>query len=193
MPNLTRRRLLLMKNKLSNILFILLCIVLLAASLCMGAVRGWRKERNEVLSAMAGGGELRTQLEYRGMDAANLAVVAGRHLPADHADLLALRQASAVLLSDTDDVQAILDADAIITAIARAFAEELPALPSLQDSVRDQAYIRTLTGALGTEHSLSVTYAELTADYNHRLSTSLTGMLATLLGVEPLPTAATPE
>ena len=178
-----------MKAKLSNILFVLLCIALLVASLCMGAVRGWSMERRDVLASLAESGELRTQLEYRGMDAANLAVVAARHLPADDADLVALRDASTTLLGDTEDVQALLEADAAITAIARSFAEELPLLPSVAASKRDTTYVRTLTEALGKKNSLTHAYSMLTDDFNQRLTTSLSGKLAMLLGVDPLPAA----
>lgn len=176
-----------MKNKLSNILFALLCAVLLLAAVGLGAVRGWSSDRAEVLSALTREGEMRTQLEYRGMDAANLAVVAARHLPADHADLLALRQAADVLLSDTEDADAILAADAAITRIARQFSQELPLLPSMQASSRDQAYVTMLTGTLGKRDGLTHTYTLLVEDFNAGLSGSLTGKIAMLLGVKPLP------
>lgn len=176
-----------MKIRLSNILFALLCIMLLGASLCIGAVRGWSMERSEVLSSLGESGELRMQLEYRGMDAANLAVVAARHLPAHDANLVALRQASGVLLSGNDDVQALLEADAAITDVARAFATQLPLLPTVAASQRDTTYVCTLTSALGKMNSLTHTYSVLTEDFNQRITSSLTGRLAMLLGVDPLP------
>lgn len=179
-----------MKNKLSNVLFALLCAGILLAALGIGAVRGWSADRTEVLAALTRGGEMRMQLEYRGMDAANLAVVAARHLPADDADLTALRQASSVLLSDTEDAEAILAADAAITRIALDFAQELPLLPSIQASSRDQAYVTSLTGALGKKNGLTHSYTLLVEDFNRKLATSLTGKVAMLLGVSPLPVPA---
>lgn len=176
-----------MKNKLSNIPFALLCAVILLAALGIGAVRGWSADRAEVLAALTQEGEMRTQLEYRGMDAANLAVVAARHLPADDADLIALRNASAVLLSGTEDPEAILSADAVITRIALQFAQELPLLPSMQASSRDQAYVTMLTSALGRKNGLTHSYTLLVEDFNTKLTTSLTGRVAMLLGVDPLP------
>lgn len=178
-----------MKIRLSNILFAALCIALLSASLCIGAVRGWSIERNEILSAMEGSGELRNQFEYRGMDAANLCVVAARHLPEEDADLIALRQASDVLLSTDADAHALLQADADITAIARTFAAILPDLPSVQASARDQMYISTLALALDSRNSLTLTYTEMINDFNQRLAGSPTGQLAMFFGVDPLPSA----
>lgn len=178
-----------MKIKLSNILFVLMCIVLLSASVCMGVVRGWSRERSGILSALTENGDLRIQLEYRGMDAANLASVASRHLPADHADLLALLAASGMLLGDYADVHGILVADADVTAIARRFSQELPALASVQASTRDQAYIHTLTELLGNQDDLANSYVLMINDFNQRMSTSPTGRLAMFFGVKLLPSA----
>lgn len=179
-----------MKISLKNILFALLCVALLGVALCSGAVRGWSADRDEVLAALTSDGSMRTQLEYRGMDAANLAVVAARHLPADHADLVALRQASQTLLSGTQDVTTLLEADAIITDVAFRFASELPLMASVQASERDQAYITLLTSSLGKKSSLTHSYTLLVEDFNQQLTTSLTGKLAMLLGVDPLPAPA---
>ena len=176
-----------MKNKLSNILFALLCLALLLAAVCLGAVRGWSADRAEVIAALTQDGEMHTQLEYRGMDAANLAVVAARHLPADDDDLMALRQASDTLLSGTGNADAILSADAAITRIALQFAQELPLLPSMQTSNRDQAYLTQLTSSLGKRDGLTHTYLLRVEEFNDGLSGSLTGKLAMLLGVKPLP------
>lgn len=176
-----------MKITLSNILIALLCAALICAALLVGAVRGWNGEREEALSALTEKGEMRTQLEERGMDAANLSVVAARHLASDNADLLALQAASRTLLSDTQDIQAILQADATITSVALRFSTELPLLPSVQHSSRDQTYISMLTASLGKKSSLTNGYTQLVEDYNHRLSSSIMGRLAMLLGVDPLP------
>ena len=179
-----------MKTILSKILTVLLCVALAAAAVGIGAVRGWSAERERALDALGDGGAMRTQLEHRGMDAANLAVVAARHLPAADADLLALRQASDTLLSDTEDVIAIMEADQTITVVAARFAASLPQLASVQGSSRDMAYIDALTGSLDKQSSLTHSYTLLTEDFNSRLSGSLLGRLAMLLGVDPLPTLA---
>ena len=117
-------------------------------------------------------------------------MVAARHLPEDDADLLALREASATLLSGTEDVEKILAADAVITDVAMRFADVLPQQSTMKDHQRDMAYVTRLTGSLGTKGSLTHNYALLVEDFNQQLTTSLSGKLAMLLGVKPLPAPA---
>lgn len=178
-----------MKAHLSTILSIVLCVVLVAAAVCIGAVRGWSDDRSEVLNALSADGEMRALLETRAMDAANLAVVAARHLPADDADLTALREASALMLSNAAQTEQLLQADDVITDAALRLADELPALSTVQSSRRDRAYVSMLTGTLSKKTALSHRYTLLVEDFNQRLSSSLSGKLAMLLGVDPLPGA----
>lgn len=175
-----------MKNSLTTILSILLCIVLIAAAVCIGAYRGWTDERSAALNALSENSEIRTLLADRAMDAANLAVAASRHLPADDEHLAALRSASAAILSGETDASALIAADAAITDAALRFAEELPNLPSVQQSARDKTYVVMLTGSLSRSSGLEESYAQLVGDFNQRLSDSLMGRLAMLLGVKPL-------
>ena len=168
----------------------LLCTILILFAVCIGAIRGWNEERSAALAALTASGDMRTQLENRGMDAANLAVVAARHLPDSDADLAALREGSHVLLSGTEDVSVILSADEAITNAALHLAETLPALESVQSSSRDSTYVTMLTATLGKKSSLTHTYTLLVEDFNTRLEGSLTGRLAMLLGVKPLPAIA---
>ena len=176
-----------MKNTLSTVIAVVLCVLLVAVALCIGTVRGWSAERGDVLNALTSGGEMHALMENRGMDAANLAVVAARHLAADDEDLLSLRSASALLLSGTEDAQALLEADRVITDVAVRFAEDLPGLASVQASTRDKAYVSMLTSTLGKKTGLTHTYTRLVEDFNQRLTTTLSGKVAMLLGVDPLP------
>ena len=77
-------------------------------------------------------------------------------------------------------------ADAAISAAAAHLASLLPELPSVQASPRDQAYISTLTRTLSEDAGAADAFAAAVQDYNARLTGSLTGRLAMLLGVEPL-------
>lgn len=176
-----------MKIRFTTILSIVCCLLLCAAALCVGAYRGWSQEREAALSALTSEGGMREQLEHRAMDAANLAVVAARHLPADDADLNSLRKASVTLLSGTEDGRLIMQADEVITGVALRFSEELAALPSVQSSSRDKTYVAMLTSKLGKKSGLTNSYALLVKDYNQRLETSLSGRIAMLLGIAPLP------
>jgi len=181
-----------MKNTLSTVIAVILCVLLVAAALCLGTVRGWSSERETALSALMEGGEMHTLLENRAMDAVNLSVVAARHLPADDETLLALQSASSLMLSGKAGAEELMLADDTITDAALRLAGELPSLSSVQASTRDKAYVSMLTATLGKKTGLTHTYTKLVEDFNHRLTTSLTGKVAMLLGVTPLPVRDAP-
>jgi len=175
-----------MKNKLSTILSILVCAVFVAAAVCVGTYRGWSHEREEALAALSSEGGLHSLLETRALDAANLAIVAARHLPESNADLRSLRETASLLLSGQADLEQLMLADEAITEVAQRFASELPGLRTVQDSQRDRAYISVLTSALSRNTSLQQNCGQLVEDFNQRLNGSLMGRLAMLLGVEPV-------
>lgn len=176
-----------MKTRLNTILGVVLCVALVAAAVCIGSYRGWSAERSAALNALSADGNMYSLLETRAMDAANLAVVAARHLPADDSDLIDLRGASDAMLSGKATVDELLQADFRLTDVALRFADELPRLPSVQSSKRDKAYISMLTASLGQKTGLSHNYTLLVEDFNQRLTSDLSGRLAMLLGVTPLP------
>lgn len=175
-----------MKNSISTFLCVLLTIALVAGAVCIGAVRGWSGEREAALGALTYNSEMAETLEIRAMDAANLAVVAARHLPQDDADLAALRAAYETIISGKAPADEIAFADEVIAAAAASLAERLPGLTSVKASGRDQVYISTLTRTLSEAAGSASSYSTAVDDYNARLTASLTGKLAMLLGVEPL-------
>ena len=178
-----------MKNNLTGALCVVLAVVLAAGAVCLGAYRGWRGERSQVLETLNREGDMAQALQSRAMDAANLAVVASRHVKEDdegYADAAALREAYAAMISGSADAAAMARADAAISAAAARLAALLPELPSVQASPRDQAYISTLTRTLSEDAGAADAFAAAIRDYNARLTGSLTGRLAMLLGVEPL-------
>lgn len=177
-----------MKNVLTTALAVFAAIVLAAGAVCIGAVNGWKSEREEALSVGETNAELAAVLETRAMDAANLAVVAARHLPEDDKQLALLRDAQAVLWKGSGSMQEMITADALITEIAGAFGKSLPALPSVQASQRDQVYVSMLTRTLSEGESAAALFRLSANDFNTRLNASLTGRLAQLLGVEPITT-----
>ena len=178
-----------MKPNGNTLLSILLCAVLVLAALCIGSFRGWSSERADILHAFTKKGEMHTRLQHRGYDAANLAVVAARHLPADDGDLAALREGSRTLLSGTEDMALLLSVDDDVTNAALRLADSLPTLSTVQASQRDQTYISMLTAALSPRDSVRHSYTLLAEDFNQRLEGSLLGRLALLMGVNPLPEA----
>lgn len=178
-----------MKSTLSTILCILLTAALLAGAVCIGTVRGWHGEMVDTLESISASSDLSEPLRNRGMDAANLAVVASRHLPDKDPDVVLLQQAYSTICVGNSSAAQRSQADAQISIVAASLAQRLPELASVQASQRDQAYISALTRTLSESGTSAEEYAAAIADYNRRLTTSLTGKLAMLLGVEPIPTA----
>ncbi len=171
-----------MKEKIINILSVVGCIVLLIIALCIGAVGGWRDEK-ETLYASAP--EMGQALQNRAMDAANLAVVAARHVTDTDPSVMALREAFELLQRNDLTMQQLLDADKALANAVADLAQRLPALPSMQASARDTAYLTALTRTLSVDSGLDTVLTEAQEAFDKRLSSSLTGRIAMLFGVRP--------
>ena len=169
---------------------VLLALVL--AAVALGAYRGWSGERRQALETFTENTALRDYLEERSMDAANLRVVAARHLDREDEDLAALTQVRKTLTDPEATVEELAAADAELTRLAARLQQELPQLASVQQSSRDQAYITTLTRTLLAAQSVTDSYNAQVESFNRRLEASLTGKLAQLLGVQPLTAYETP-
>lgn len=175
-----------MKSSFTTWLCVALTIILVVSAVLLGAVRGWSGERDKALHSLTQDSALASTLQNRAMDAANLAVVAARHLPQDHADILALRTAYGVFSDASSTAEALARADMSITQAAARLAKSLPELESVRESARDQVYISTLTRALSEATDAQSVYSSAVNDYNARLTRSLTGRIAMLLGITPL-------
>lgn len=175
-----------MKNTLTTLACALVCAVLVIGGICYGAVRGWRAEQDKVLHPDRQEGTVYAALSERAMDAANLCVVAARHLPADDSRLAELRELRATLENEQATTTLLAKADQRLTALANQLADELPRLSSVQQSPRDQVYISTLTRILGEATDSGASYSAQVRAFNQRLRSSLTGRLAIALGVMPL-------
>ena len=175
-----------MKGILSTVLCILLSLALVVFAVGSGAVRGWNGERTKALDTLRQSTDMAVLLENRAMEAANLAVVAARHLNADHPDLLTLQNASGILKDAKAEAADIAEADAALTQAAVNLSHLLPELPSVQADQRDQVYISTLTRTLAETTSAAKVFDEAVNDFNRRLAASPTGQLAMFLGVEPI-------
>lgn len=175
------------KGILSTVMCVVLALALIVFAVGSGAVRGWQGERTKALDTLRQSTDMASLLENRAMDAANLSVVAARHLDADHPDLLALKNAYAILTSDASPAADIAAADAALTQAAVNLAQLLPELPSVQADQRDQVYVSTLTRTLAEMTSVADVFDAAVKDFNRRLASSPTGQLAMFLGVEPLP------
>lgn len=171
-----------MKNTLTTLLCLLCALVLTAGAVCIGARNGWIKEREDALGVSS---QTASSLEERAMDAANLYVVASRHLPADDPAMVDLISARTILQSQTATSAEKAQADVVLTATAQKLSASLPGLDSVKASARDQVYVATLTRTL-VQGRDAVAFALGAQDFNNRLASSLTGRLAMLLGVEPI-------
>lgn len=119
------------------------------------------------------------------MDAANLIVVVSRHLDASDERLTRLQELRAILTSQ-GSADALVQADAELTTLVSALAQELPELASVQTSARDQAYVSTLTRTLSESTDFSEAYAIIVRNFNNGLINSPTGWIARLFGVKPI-------
>lgn len=173
---------------LSTLLAVLLCVALTVAGVSLGVRSGWLAEREEALSLTGDLTAMAALIDERAMDAANLAVVAARHLPADDKQLLVLQDAQQTLAQAKADAQALASADNRIRDIAADFALNLPLLASVQASARDQVYISMLTRSLTEGETAQALLYEVAQGFNTRLDASFTGWLAKLTGVEPITT-----
>lgn len=181
-----------MGKKASSALCLALTVALVLAAVALGAYRGWSGERRQALETLTENTALRDYLEERSMDAANLRVVAARHLDREDEDLAALTQVRKTLTDPEATVEELAAADAELTRLAARLQQELTQLASVQQSSRDQAYITTLTRTLRAAQSVTDSYNAQVESFNRRLEASLTGKLAQLLGVQPLTAYETP-
>lgn len=175
-----------MKIRLTHVLSLLLCLVMIAAAVCIGAVKGWQDERAGAVAGVLTQDGLAADLTGRALDLGSLTVVASRHLPAEDSDLAAMRSLAASLTRSVDDLSALMAGHDEVTAAVPAFAERLLALPGMKASARDRAYVRSLKDSLCTDPGLNAACERAFADFNNRMEASLIGRLAMLLGVEKL-------
>ncbi len=171
-----------MKQKVINVLSVVGCILLLIIALCIGAVGGWRDEKE---SLYASAPEMGQALQNRAMDAANLAVVAARHVTDADPSVMALREAFELLQRNDLTMQQMLNADKALSGAVADLAQRLPTLPSMQASARDSTYLTALTRALSVDSGLEMVLTEAQEAFDKRLSSSLTGRIAMLFGVRP--------
>lgn len=173
-----------MKFRIPTALCVLIALVLVVFGMVYGTWSGYREDRAQVDSLLENG--LMDVLSYRAADGLNLCVVAGRHLPADDADLLALKNA-ALELQQADGLRASLDEK--LSAAVENMAAKLRQTPSFQLSERDQRYLDMLLADLSSLRSSDIvdTYNQAADDYNSQLDQPLVGKLAAWLGIEKCP------
>ena len=100
-----------MGKRASSALCLALTVALVLAAVALGAYRGWSGERRQALETFTENTALRDYLEERSMDAANLRVVAARHLDREDEDLAALTRVRKTL---TDPEATVEELEAVV-------------------------------------------------------------------------------
>lgn len=171
-----------MKKAPAFVLGLLLLLLLAAASVAIGAAKGYRQEKAQVESAMA---SLDALFSSRVETGHNLLTVARRHLPQDEALIKAV-EADITELSAGGQRQNKAEANARLETHADELLGMLEKTASVQDDARDLGYV---TGLLpqaldqSAQWADAAGYNQAAAAYNERLNGSFTGRVAMLLGV----------
>lgn len=179
-----------MKEKLSSVFSMALCVVLVCAAIAVGVRGGWMDERNSI-TALAGQYQLVDDaaddaLNNFVISCYNLSVVAARHLPADDPRIADLQNVYRDVAYDDDLAKAVVSSCKAVEA-SHSLAEELPAMESVKNNAADMYYVTKLTRETAEAPGGIVSVAaDKIAAFNKKLSGSLMGRLASLLGVRPI-------
>lgn len=171
-----------MKKAPAFVLGMLLLLLLAAASIAVGAAKGYRQEKAQVESAMA---SLDALFSSRVETGNNILTVARRHLSRDEALLKAV-EADILELSARGQRQQKAEANARLETHADDLLKVLEQTGSVQDDARDLGYV---TGLLPQALDQSAQWADAAGynqaakAYNERLNSSITGTIAKILGV----------
>lgn len=175
-----------MKTRLPTALCALIAVVLVAFGLLYGTWSGYREDRAQVEELLTMDNGLLDVLSYRAADGLNLCAVAKRHLPAADEALMRLETVARKLQQATS-LRASLDM-ALMQAVDEVSAK-LKETSTFRQSQRDQRYLDMLTADLNTlRASEAVTaYNEAAKAFNTQLSAPVSGVLASMLGIERCP------
>lgn len=176
-----------MKLKLPIGVCVLISLALVVFGLIFGTVSGFSDERRQVTALLEGENGLMDVLSYRGADGLNLCVVARRHLPQADEDVMALETAAKALRAAGGKLADKKAQDAGLEEAVSAVSAKLREAESFQHSERDQRYLDMLISDLQSLRASAVvtSYNQAATDFNNQLSGPISGVLASLLGVEP--------
>ena len=174
-----------MMHKKSNaVLAFLIMLVLLSASISLGAYRSWSAQKEEVEQSK---GSLFEMLTARREIGSNILSVARRHLPKDDEKIISLQK-------DVDDLARNSSFPQLAKANERFendavnMLDKLKSLSSVQADVRDLMYVeQMLPQAL--EKSARMTeqadYNQQALTFNTDMNKRFSGKVAQLLGIKP--------
>ena len=176
-----------MKKKSGTGVAWICCIVMVVFSVCYGAHQGWAGEYRDVTATLNRDDGLLVMLNYRGYDGLNLYKVAQRHLPETNENLSGLIESARALIAKDSKMRVRYESNKKLTEFTKALVAELVGLPSVQASVRDTGYIKSLERNMDTldQSGADTEYNAVARDTNNRFNRSLSGRVASLLGITP--------
>lgn len=160
-----------------------LMVLMLFFSVACGAYRGWNEERAMVEETLSG---LESMLMARVEAACNVLTVAGRHLPKEQEAVARLRAARDTLAGESSLAEKAA-ANEALTQAAEDVLALLLAQESVQQDSRDRMYAESYLPQMlsqSEEKTAGAQYNTAAAQFNQRLSASISGRIAALLGVE---------
>ena len=180
-----------MKLRTGTAVLLLIALVLFAVG--FGAYRGWSQERARVEETYAG---LETMLHTRVEAAYNLLAVACREKYMQNADA-ELRDAVGRVKEDRDVLESgaslrkKAEANESLTRDAQALLAKLAALPPVQADERDRMYVGSYLPQMmeqSEEKTAGANYNTAAAEFNKKLNSTFSGMIAKVLGIRPAET-----
>jgi len=161
---------------------VILLIVLIVFAVGFGAYRGWSQERARVEETYAG---LENMLHTRVEAAYNVLAVAGRHLGA--ADEAVQRVAAdRDILEGKASLRKKAEANEALTKDVDALLKKLSALEQVRSDSRDRGYVESYLPQMmeqSLEKTVGANYNSAAAEFNKKLNSTFSGMIAKLLGI----------
>lgn len=167
---------------------VILLIVLVVFAVGFGAYRGWSQERTRVEETYAG---LENMLHTRVEAAYNLLAVAGRHLDqADEEVKAAARRVEADrdILEGTAALRRKAAANEALTEDAKQLLSGLSGMASVKAYGNDQWYVDSYLPQMmeqSEEKTARANYNTAAAEFNKKLNSTFSGMIARVLGIRP--------
>lgn len=169
----------------SRIIAVVLCVFLVAFSFVYGALKGWQQDAASVESTYS---SLQGQLDTRVETAANILIVASRHLPADAPEVIALRSARDVLASPAP-LEEKEQANESMTRSAEQVLAALSLCDTVQSDPRDKMYVDSMLPQMLREsaaYTAKSAYNTAVQDFNTRYRQNpISAFIAAQFGIHP--------
>lgn len=159
-----------------------LMVCMLLFSVCYGAVKGWRGERQEAENAAA---TLENAILSRTETACNFLTVAERHMPTADATFRKVRD-DIDILRGNGKMRQRAQANRALDGDCGNLLELLSALETVQKDALDSMYVKDYLPQMLQDSGIETEiqkYNESTSKYNQAMNRSFSGAIAKLFGV----------